>query len=480
MAERLDVDVCVIGAGSGGLSVAAGASQLGQRVVLIERAKMGGDCLNYGCVPSKSLIAAARAAAAIRGAGRFGVTAGEPAVDARAVQAHVRGVIAAIAPNDSVERFTGLGVRVIQAAARFENENEVTAGDVRVRARRFVIATGSSAAVPPIPGLAADGGAGTPYLTNETIFDLDERPGHLLVVGGGPIGCEIAQAYRRLGAAVTVIEMASILPKDDPELVDFVRRRMRREGVEIVEGAKIQRVEGAAGNLAAIVEHQGRDLRIAGTHLLVATGRKPNVAGLNLEAAGVRASPKGIDVDARLRTANRRIYALGDAVGGYQFTHMAGYHAGIVIRNALFRLPAKVDHSAVPWVTYTDPELANVGLSEREARRHHGDRIRLARWSFHENDRAQAEREPEGLIKVVADPRGRVLGAGIVGPNAGELLLTWSLAIAKKAKLKDIAGLIAPYPTLSEVSKRAAGSFYMRQLFSPRTRRLVRFLARFG
>jgi len=481
MAERLDVDVCVIGAGSGGLSVAAGASQLGQKVVLIERAKMGGDCLNYGCVPSKSLIAAGRAAAAIRAARRFGVTAGEPAVDPRALHDHIRGVIAAIAPNDSVARFTGLGVRVIQAAARFVNEDEVEAGDVRVRARRFVVATGSSAAVPPIPGLAGQGGGpGTPYLTNETIFDLDKRPDHLLVIGGGPIGCEIAQAYRSLGTAVTVLEMASILPKDDPELVDFVRRRMRRDGVEILEGAKIKRVEGEAGRLAAIVEHDGRELRMAGTHLLLATGRKPNVAGLNLEAAGVRASPKGIEVDARLRTANRKIYALGDAIGGYQFTHMAGYHAGIVIKNALFRLPAKVDHSAVPWVTYTDPELANVGLSESEARRVHGDGIRLARWSFHENDRAQAERDTEGLIKVVADRRGRVLGAGIVGPNAGELLLTWSLAIAKKAKLKDIAGLIAPYPTLSEVSKRAAGSFYMRQLFSPRTRRLVRFLARFG
>ncbi|HTY69102.1 MAG TPA: FAD-dependent oxidoreductase [Alphaproteobacteria bacterium] len=477
MVERLDVDICVIGAGSGGLSVAAGASQLGQKVVLIERGKMGGDCLNYGCVPSKSLIAAARAAHAVRGAARFGIAGGEPAVDYGRVRDHVRGVIGAIAPNDSEERFTGLGVRVIPAAARFTGRDEVEAGDVRVRARRFVIATGSSASVPPIPGLGA---GGVPYLTNETIFDLDQAPGHLLIIGGGPIGCELAQAQRRLGCRVTLLEAATLLPKDDPELVDFVRRRLRAEGVEIREGVTVKRVEGTVGDLAAVLEAAGNEERIAGTHLLIATGRRPNLEGLDLEAAGVHASAKGIEVDARLRTSNRKIYAIGDAIGGYQFTHMAGYHAGIVIRNALFRLPGRVDHAAVPWVTYTDPELANVGLIEAEARRIHGDAVRLARWSFHDNDRAQADRETDGLIKITADRRGRILGAGIVGPHAGELLLTWSLAIAKKATLRDIAGLIAPYPTLSEVGKRAAGSFYVRQLFSPRTRRLVRFLARFG
>ena len=477
MVERLDVDICVIGAGSGGLSVAAGASQLGQKVVLIERGKMGGDCLNYGCVPSKSLIAAARAAHAVRGAARFGIAGGEPAINYGRVRDHVRGVIGAIAPNDSEERFTGLGVRVIRAAARFTGRDEVEAGDVRVRARRFVIATGSSASVPPIPGLGA---GGVPYLTNETIFDLDQAPGHLLIIGGGPIGCELAQAQRRLGCRVTLLEAATLLPKDDPELVDFVRRRLRAEGVEIREGVTVKRVEGTVGDLAAVLEAAGNEERIAGTHLLIATGRRPNLEGLDLEAAGVHASAKGIEVDARLRTSNRKIYAIGDAIGGYQFTHMAGYHAGIVIRNALFRLPARVDHAAVPWVTYTDPELANVGLIEAEARRIHGDAVRLARWSFHDNDRAQADRETDGLIKITADRRGRILGAGIVGPHAGELLLTWSLAIAKKATLRDIAGLIAPYPTLSEVGKRAAGSFYVRQLFSPRTRRLVRFLARFG
>lgn len=291
---------------------------------------MGGDCLNYGCVPSKATIAASRAAVAIREATRFGVAAGEPQVDYAKLRAHVRGVIAAIAPNDLVERFTGLGVRVIQAAARFSGPDEIAAGGIRVRARRFVIATGSSAAVPPIAGLL-DG----PYLTNETVFDLDTRPEHLIVIGGGPIGCELAQAHRRLGARVTILEAAVLLPKDDPELADIVRTALRHDGIDIREGVKIVRIEHSGG--AACVLENGE--RVAGSHLLVAAGRKPTVDGLNLEAAGIAYTPKGIAVDAKLRTTNRKVYAIGDCIGGYQFTHMAGYHAGIVIRHALFRLP---------------------------------------------------------------------------------------------------------------------------------------------
>jgi pyruvate/2-oxoglutarate dehydrogenase complex dihydrolipoamide dehydrogenase (E3) component len=472
MAERLEVDICVIGAGSGGLSVAAGASQLGMKVVLCEAHKMGGDCLNYGCVPSKALIAAARAAQNVREAQRFGVTAGPPQIDFAAVRAHVQGVIAAIAPMDSVERFTGLGVRVIQAMASFVAPDLVRAGDVEVRARRFVIATGSRAVAPPIAGLES-----VPYLTNETVFDLDVCPGHLLVIGGGPIGCELAQAFRRLGAQVTVLEAASLLGKDDPELADFVRRRLIGEGVDIIEGAQIAAISGGAGAIEARLAG-GKILRA--THLLVAAGRKANVEGLNLEAAGVRFSPKGIEVDARLRTSNPKIFAMGDVAGGPQFTHVAGYHAGIVIRNALFRLPAKIDYRALPWVTYTEPELANVGLTEAAARRQHGDAIRILRWPFHENDRAQTERDTEGLVKVIATPKGQVLGAGIVGAQAGELIQVWGLALSKGLKVKDIASLIAPYPTRGEAGKRAAGSFFLRKLFGAGTKRLVRFLARFG
>ncbi|MGQ0665178.1 MAG: dihydrolipoyl dehydrogenase family protein [Pseudomonadota bacterium] len=475
MAERIEVDFCVIGAGSGGLTVAAGASQLGMKVALCERGKMGGDCLNYGCVPSKSLLAAARAAAAIREARRFGVANGAPSVDYRAVREHVRGVIAAIAPNDSVERFMGLGVRVIEAEAVFTGPDEVRAGEAIIKGRRFVIATGSSPAVPPIPGLDQ-----VPYLTNETVFDLDTCPSHLIVIGGGPIGCELAQAICRLGAKVTVLEMLTILPQDDPELADFVRRRMGADGVEILEGVQVARITGAPGEVTAVIETGGAERRIDGSHILVAAGRRPNLAGLGLEAAGVKYSSKGVEVDARLRTSNRRIFAVGDAAGGYQFTHMAGYHAGIVIRNAVFRLPARVDYRAVPWVTYTSPELANVGLTEIEAREVHGPDFRVLRWSFHDNDRAQAEHETEGLVKAIATPRGRILGAAIAGAHAGELIHSWVLAIAKKLTLRDLAGIIAPYPTLSEINKRVAGSFYTPRLFSAGTRRLARFLARFG
>lgn len=478
MSERLEVDICVIGGGSAGLSVAAGASQLGQSVVLCERHLMGGDCLNFGCVPSKAVIAAARAADAIRTAPRYGVSAGAPQVDYAALRAHVRGVIAAIAPMDSVERFTGLGVRVIQSHAKFIGPDAVDAGGTVIRARRFVIATGSSPAVPPIPGLARDG-AGTPFLTNETVFDLDRCPRHLIVIGGGPIGCELAQAHRRLGAAVTVVEALSMLPKDDPELADFVRRQIRKDGVQILEGTKVLRVEGQADDLSVMVEANGQERRIAGSHILVATGRRANVYGLGLDEAGVRHSPKGIEVDARLRTSNPRIYAMGDVAGGPQFTHVAGYHAGIVIRNALFRLPAKVDYGALPWVTYTAPELANVGLTAAEAAKR-GEQIRILRWPFHENDRAQTERETEGLVKIIATKSGRVLGAGIVGPQAGELIHLWGLVIAKRLKLKDVAGMIAPYPTLGEAGKRAAGTFYAPKLFSPFTKKVVRWLARLG
>ena len=474
MSETLSVDICVIGAGSGGLTVAAGASQLGASTVLIERAEMGGDCLNFGCVPSKALLAAAHAADAVRHAGRFGIKAPAPETDFAAVHRHVHNVIGAIAPNDSEERFTGLGVNVIRAAARFTAPDMVEAGGRRIRARRFVIATGSSPFVPPIPGLDQ-----VPYLTNETIFDLTERPAHLLVIGGGPIGCELAQAHRRLGAAVTILEAASILPKDDPELVDILRMRLKADGIDLREGAKVARVERRGADVAVVLARDGAEQIVEGSHLLVAVGRRANLRDLNLEAAGIAHTPQGVQVDAGLRTTNRRAYAIGDAAGGYQFTHMAGYQAGIVIRNALFRLPAKLDTRALPWVTYTSPELAHVGLSEKEAQDKHGA-IRILRWSFAENDRAQAERATEGFVKAIVTKRGHILGATIVGARAGEMIQLWTLAAGQKLKIGAIANMIAPYPTFGEASKRAAGSFYTAALFSERTKKIVRFLARFG
>jgi pyruvate/2-oxoglutarate dehydrogenase complex dihydrolipoamide dehydrogenase (E3) component len=474
MSATLTPDICVIGAGSAGLSVAAGAAQLGAETVLIEAHKMGGDCLNYGCVPSKSLLAAAHAAAAQRQAGGFGVQAGEPAIDFRAVHDHIHGVIAAIAPHDSEERFSGLGVRVLRAQACFAGPRDVVAGDFRIRARRFVIATGSTPLVPPLPGLER-----VSYLTNETIFDLVERPRHLLVVGGGPIGVELAQGFRRLGAAVAIVEMATLLPKDDPELVQVVRQRLHDEGVALHERTRVVGVEPTADGVALLTENDGNRGRIDGSHLLVAAGRRANIAGLDLAAAGIAHSATGIAVDSHLRTSNRRVYAIGDAVGGLQFTHLAGYHAGIVIRHALFRLPARVDPRLVPWVTYSDPELAQIGLTEAAARAA-GHAAQVLRWPFAENDRAQTERATAGLVKAVVTPRGRILGAAIVGRHAGELIQPWQLAMANGLRIGALATLVAPYPTLGEASKRAAGSFYTPQLFSKRTRRLVRFLRWFG
>ena len=474
MGEALEVDICVVGAGSGGLLVAAAAALLGRRVALVERGRMGGDCLNYGCVPSKSLIAAAKRAALARNSASFGIDLGEPRIDFARVHAHVERVIAAIAPHDSQERFEGLGCKVIRAEGRFVGPDVLVAEDTRIRARRFVIATGSSPAIPPLEGLAQ-----VPYLTNETVFELKARPEHLIVIGGGPIGVELAQAFARLGARVSVVELLAILGNDDAEAAEVVRQALRRDGVGLYEGTRIRSLARAGDGIAATIERNGESETLLGSHLLVAAGRSANVAGLGLEAAGVAFTQKGITVDSHLKTTNRRIYALGDVVGRYQFTHMAGHHAGVVVRNALFRLPAKVEERAIPWVTFTDPELAHVGLKEGGARAAHGA-IRILRWAFAENDRAQTEREIDGFAKVITTRRGRVVGATIVGAHAGELILPWGLAIARGLRVSALAGLIAPYPTLSEISKSVAGSFFTPSLFGERTKRLVRFLARFG
>ena len=344
---ELKVDLCVIGAGSGGLSVAAAAAQLGVGVVLVEKHKMGGDCLNYGCVPSKALIAAARRAQLMRSAAPFGILPVSPRVDPGAVHDHIHGVIAAIAPNDSVERFTGMGVKVIQAAGHFITRDTLLAGDQRIKARRFVVATGSSPLIPPIAGLD-----GVPYFTSDTLFDNREKLDHLIVVGAGPVGLELAQAYLRLGSRVTVIEAAKALGEDDPELSEVALKQIRAEGLEIREDTTVERVSGGTRLIDAhLVEDGGRRSTIQGTHLLIAAGRRPNVSGLNLEAAAIAYDERGIKVNKGLKTSNGRVFAIGDAAGGPRFTHVAGYHAGIVIRRALFRLRATVDSSIVPWVT---------------------------------------------------------------------------------------------------------------------------------
>ncbi|MAN15053.1 MAG: dihydrolipoamide dehydrogenase [Dinoroseobacter sp.] len=470
MAE-IRCDICVIGAGSGGLSVASGAVQMGADVVLLEGHKMGGDCLNYGCVPSKALLAAGHKAHAM-GQGAFGISGGAVTTDFAAAKDHVEQVIANIAPHDSEERFEGLGVRVIRDYGRFIDHDRVQVGADVITARRFVIATGSRPFVPPIPGLKD-----VPYLTNETVFDLRERPEHLIVIGGGPIGMEMAQAHRRLGSKVTVLEGEKALGKDDPDLAAIALERLRGEGIEIVEGALASQISGGAGDIT--VETRG-GARFHGSHLLVAVGRKVNIDRLDLHKAGLEEENGAVRVDASLRSpTNRRVYAVGDAAGGLQFTHVASYHAGVVIRSMLLGLPSKARRDHLPWATFTDPEMAQVGLTEAQARKAHGDRLTVVRAEFSGNDRAVATGQTVGLIKVMV-VKGRPVGASIVGAQAGELIQTWALAIANRLKMSAISAMVAPYPTLGEVNKRAAGAYFTPKLFeNPWIKRIVRLVQRF-
>ena len=479
MAETLTPDLCVIGAGAAGLSVAAAAAAFGVPVVLIERGRMGGECLNVGCVPSKATIAAGEHAHAIRNAPHFGVVAGQPRTDPARLRDHVREVIKSIAPNDSAARFTAMGARVLKDSARFVDARTVQAGDVTIRPRRFVLATGSTPAIPPIEGLTD-----TPYLTNETIFDLAVRPDHLVIVGGGPIGVELAQAHARLGHRVTLVEPAErILPREDPEMAACVSRALELDGVTLRVGHRVVRVSHVEGSVILALASDGEEEVVAASHLLIATGRKPRFEDLDLDKAGVSFGADGIQVDRGLRTSNSRVYAIGDCAGGpgggIRSTHGANYQAGLVVRNALFRLPVRVDPLAVPRVVYTDPELASLGLSEEEALAKHKG-LRILRWPFAENDRAQAERRTAGHLKLLATKDGRVVGVHAAGSSAGELLPFWSLVIAKGLKLSDVAGLVFPYPTLSEVSRRAATSFYLPQTARPLVRRLLRGLRAFG
>jgi pyruvate/2-oxoglutarate dehydrogenase complex dihydrolipoamide dehydrogenase (E3) component len=470
--DILTPDICVIGAGSGGLSVAAAAAAFGVPVVLIEKSKMGGDCLNTGCVPSKALLAAARHAAEAKSVTAFGLRLPRPEIDFEKVHAHVHRVIAAIAPNDSKERFGGLGVRVIVGAARFKDAATVAVANVEIKARRFVIATGSRAALPPIEGLAE-----TPHFTNETIFELKRVPEHLVIIGAGAVGLELAQAFRRLSAQVTVLEAATPLAHDEEECAAVVLARLRQEGVVIRTGVSVTRVGQKDGKIEVVLDGES-SAPILGSDLLIAAGRHPNIEGLELEAARIKYSARGVVVGKGLRSSNRRVYAIGDVAGGH-FTHAANYHAGLVIRNALFRLPVRASDEALPRVTFTDPELAHVGLTETQARARFKS-LRVLRWPYHENDRAQAERTTHGHIKVITKSNGPIVGCSIVGAQAGELITPWTLAISRRLNIRHMAGIVVPYPTLSEVSKRAAISYFAPSLSNPRVRRLIAFLRRFG
>ncbi len=462
-------DLIVIGGGAGGLVVASVAAQLGLRVTLIEKApQLGGDCLHYGCIPSKTLIHTARIAHEMRHADRAGLSAVEPTVDMARVNARIRAVIDHIQQHDDPARFRDYGCEVIFGAARFVDAHGVEVDGRRITGKRFVIATGSRPAVPAIPGLREAG-----YLTNLDIFSLPERPRRLVVLGGGPIGLEMGQAFARLGSQVTILQRGThLLPQADPELADELAGCLQREGITVHTGVEVTRV--TRHDAGVRIEVGGRQL--AADRILVATGRRANVEALDLEAAGVRYTERGIEVDSRMRTSQKHIYACGDVCGPYAFTHMAEYQAGIVISNAVFRFPKKADYRVVPQVIYTDPELASVGLSEAEARRRHGD-VQVLRFPFARVDRAIVEGETAGRIKLVVR-RGRVLGAAILGAQAGELLHEIVLAMQAGAKLGDIAAAIHAYPTRAQIHRRAANTAYAPKLFSPFSRRLVRWLNR--
>lgn len=466
-----DHDLAIIGAGAAGLSVAAGAAQLGRRVVLIERGLMGGECLNTGCVPSKALLAAAHAARAMREAGRFGLTPAEPEPDWERLRAHVQGVIARIAPVDSAARYRALGATVLPGEARFIAPDALVVDGRRITARRFVIAAGSRPAVPDLPGLES-----LAYWTNETLFDLSARPEHLLILGGGPVGLEMADAFSALGCRVTMIDSGRIAGNEDPELAAGLRIALTAHGVTILENSKVMRAEAGP----TLVLDDGR--RISGSHLLVAVGRVANLSALDLPAGDIQAGPRGIATDSGLRSlTNRRVFAAGDIAdphptGPRHFTHAGAYHATLLIRRLLFRLPARLDYAAFPRVIYTQPELAQTGMTEAEALAA-GLAPRILRWPVADNDRAVAERQEAGLVKLVVSGN-RLVGAGILAPHAGEMISLWSLAIARRVRLSALAGLVVPYPTFSEAAQRAVASSFAASLFSPRTRTLVRILGR--
>lgn len=470
----LEADFCVIGAGSGGLSFSAGAAQLGARVILVERGPMGGDCLNTGCVPSKALIRAAHAGHHIKQAAHFGWQSAPAKVDFTKVHDYIHSVIASIAPHDSVERFEKLGVRVLQEEGRFVDTRTLETETFLIRPTRFIIATGSRPLIPDIDGLDT-----VPFITNETLFHLKELPKHLVVLGGGPIGVEMAQAFLRLGSRVTLFQRGEIMPKDTRELTRKLKEILVHEGLDLKEDTQVTKVtKTPSGIELSYQKDQDSSISIlSASHLLVATGRKADLDSLNLEGAQVDHTDKGIKVNPSLVTSNPRIYALGDCIGGYQFTHAAGYHADFVIRRALFKLPIKMSTQAIPWVTYTDPELAHVGFQEDQLVAQKAA-YEVLEGSFTDNDRAKTDNVTQGYMRVLVGPKGKILGVSILGPHAGELIYPWVMAINKGLSLSSFTSTIAPYPTLGAIHRQVAGRFYTKKLFSKPLKTLISFLLR--
>jgi pyruvate/2-oxoglutarate dehydrogenase complex dihydrolipoamide dehydrogenase (E3) component len=460
--ELIKADLAVIGAGSAGLVTSAGAAMLGRKVVLFEPRAMGGDCLNYGCVPSKAILTVAHKAHEIRSSGKWGIKAGEPEIDFLKVREHIARAIATIEPNDSQMRFENLGVRVVRERARFEGDRIIGSDSVQVTAKRIVIATGGRARIPNIQGLAD-----APYLTNETIWSLTRLPKHLIILGAGPIGCELGQAFRRLGSEVTIVEAGQPLARLDPDHRDLVVESLKSDGVRLVVGARAQAVAHGA---EAIAVKTSLGETIEGSHLLVAIGRQPNVEGLELEAAGVETDANGIVTDDKLRTTNKRVYAAGDIAGKGQLTHLAGWHGSVIVRNLYFGLPTKQSSQPIPQTVYTDPPLASIGLSEEAAREKHGDRISVSKFGFDDNDRAIAEGDTRVGVKLIIGKGGKILGAHAAGGRADDILQIAQGVMASGGTVRDLTSPVPAYPTRGEVFKRAAGKYYEPKVFGTAAR----------
>jgi len=469
-----DYDIGVIGGGAAGLTVASGSAQLGARTVLVEQEELlGGDCLHFGCVPSKTLI---KSAAVYHQLGRqeaFGLPPLIPQpVDFKAIRDRVREVVQTIQHHDSVERFNGLGVEVKFGAAAFCDNHLVDTGTEKISAKKWVVATGSSPATLALPGLAE-----TKILTNREIFYLDYLPAELIVIGAGPIGIEMAQAFKRLGSKVTVLQRSpQILSSEDADIASELKKKLENEGIDFHLGCTMLSAgDEGTKKMVAIRNSDDREVKILGSDVLVATGRRINVEGLALEKAGIDFDQKGIVVDRRLRTSSKNIFAAGDVIGGYQFTHAAGYEGGIVVTNAVMGLPRKVNYRWMPHCTYSDPELGGMGLNEKQAQAQ-GISYEVFEEKFIDNDRAQAEGETSGRIKVLLDAKGKVLGVRILGYHAGDLLAQWVGLLNGGVKMSVAAGSVHPYPTVAEINKRVIGSYFSKKIFSDKVRKILKIV----
>lgn len=474
--KRYDYDMIVIGGGSGGLSVSAGAGQLGLKTLLIEKEeRLGGDCLHYGCVPSKTLIKSASCYHIVKNAEKYGLPKVEvPQVDFKNIAGRIKGVIDTIQKHDSPEQMKKYNVETRFGKAAFIDDHTVELEGKKITSRIFVIATGSSPFIPPIEGIQD-----VPYVTNMNIFSMEALPPSLCVLGGGPIAMEMAQSLGRFGSEVTVVElMDQILPKEDQDVASFITRMMEKEGIRIFTGTKAVKVEREAETIKVTVDRKGKKSTLEAKALLVATGRKPTIEGLALAKAGVNHSPNGISVDKHLRTNRKNIYACGDVTGGYQFTHVASYQAGIIISSAILHLPIGVDYKNITWCTFLDPEVASAGLNETEAKKR-SIKYTVHKAEFNENDRARAEAETKGFIKILTDAKDTVIGVQIIGPHAGELIHEWVAVLNGKIGLSRIAQAIHVYPTLSEINKKISGDYFAPRLFSKKTRRILKFLFKY-